>query len=171
MALSRSSFLMIGLALVARATAAPDTGAAGTQPAIGNPQAQISLDAASSEVNYKTGTVDFIGSPSRPVVLSQGNTRVRADRANTTCLKQGTAAVAQCANSRWTFQGNVEIDAPPRGNLRSDQAIVEVRDNRIARATVIGNPAEFEQQRADAMGVTRGHADQIVYDVSEGTVR
>lgn len=162
---------MLGLALAARASAAPDTGAAATQPAIGNPQAQITLDAASSEVNYKTGTVDFIGSPSRPVVLSQGNTRVRADRANTTCLKQGTAAVARCANSRWTFQGNVEIDAPPRGNLRSDQAIVEVRDNRIARATVIGNPAEFEQQRANAMGVTRGHADQIVYDVSEGTVR
>ena len=46
-----------------------------------------------------------------------------------------------------------------------------MRDNRIARATVIGNPAVFEQQRADAMGVTRGHADQIVYDVSEGTVR
>lgn len=171
MARSRSSLLVLGLALAARAAAVPDTAATGKQPAVSNPQAQITLDAASSEVNYKTGTVSFIGSPSRPVVLSQGNTRVRADRANTTCLKQGTVAVTQCANSRWTFQGNVEIDAPPRGNLRSDQAVVEVKDNRIARATVSGNPAEFEQQRADAMGVTRGHADQIVYDVSDGTVR
>jgi lipopolysaccharide transport protein LptA len=171
MALSRSSLLVIGFALAARAVAAPDSGTADKPQALSNPQAQITLDAASSEVNAKTGTVNFIGSPSRPVVLSQGNTRVRADRANTTCLRQGTAAVAQCANSRWTFQGNVQIDAPPRGSLHSDEAIVEVRDNRIARATVTGNPAEFEQQRADAMGVTRGHADQIVYDVSEGTVR
>ncbi|MGH8287703.1 MAG: lipopolysaccharide transport periplasmic protein LptA [Steroidobacteraceae bacterium] len=171
MALSRSSLLVIGLTLAARAVAAPDGGTAVKQQLRSNPQAQITLDAASSEVNAKTGTVNFIGSPSRPVVLSQGNTRVRADRANTTCLKQGGAAVTQCANSRWTFQGNVQIDAPPRGSLRSDQAVVEVRDNRIARATVTGNPAEFEQQRADAMGVTRGHADQIVYDVSAGTVR
>jgi lipopolysaccharide transport protein LptA len=161
---------MLGLALVARAVAAPPTGTAVKQRTVINPQAQVTLDAASSEVNYKTGTVDFMGSPSRPVVLSQGNTRVRADRANTTCFKQGTSGGTQCANSRWTFEGNVRIDAPPRGSLRSDQAIVEVRDNRIARATVIGNPAEFEQQRADAMGETRGHADQIVYDVSEGTV-
>jgi lipopolysaccharide transport protein LptA len=156
-----------------RALAAAAVGAA-TPAAASNPPAQITLDAASSVVNGKTGTVNFIGTASRPVVLSQGNTRVRADRANTTCLQQekpGAASVTQCANSRWTFQGNVQIEAPPRGSLRSDQAVVEVRDNRIARATVTGNPAEFEQQRADAMGVTRGHADQIVYDVKEGTVR
>jgi lipopolysaccharide transport protein LptA len=174
MVLSRSSLLAIGVALVARAVAAPDTGTALKQPAVANPQPQITLDAASSEVNGKTGTVNFIGSPSQPVVLSQGNTRVRADRANTTCLtqgQQGAAAVTRCANSRWTFQGNVQIDAPPRGSLRSDRAVVDVRDNRIARATVTGTPAVFEQQRADAMGVTRGHADQIVYDVSDGTVR
>jgi lipopolysaccharide transport protein LptA len=157
---------MLGLALGMRAIGAPATGSAVKQQAIVSPQAQVTVDAASSEVNYKTGTVDF-----KDVVLSQGNTRVRADRANTTCLEQGAAAGARCANSRWTFQGNVRIDAPPRGSLRSDQAIVEVRDNRIARATVTGKPAEFEQQRADAMGVTRGHADEIVYDVDQGTVR
>lgn len=160
---------MLGLALVARAVAAPPAGTASKQTVI-NPQAQVTLDAASSDVNVKTGTVDFIGSPSKPVVLSQGNTRVRADRANTTCFKQGTSVGTQCASSRWKFEGDVRIDAPLRGSLQSDQAIVEIRNNRIARATVIGNPAEFEQQRADAMGETRGHADQIVYDVSEGTV-
>jgi lipopolysaccharide transport protein LptA len=156
---------MLGLALVARALAVPAIATAGGRETLINPQAPVTVDAASSEVNVKTGTVDF-----KDIVLSQGSTRVRADRANTTCLNRGTAAGTQCANSRWTFQGHVRIDAPPRGSLQSDQAIVEVRDNRIARATVIGNPAEFEQQRADAMGVTRGHADQIVYDVNEGTV-
>src|SRR6185312_5122447 len=34
----------------------------------------------------------------------------------------------------------------------------------------IGNPAEFEQQRSDNLGLAKGHADQIVYDVGEGTV-
>jgi lipopolysaccharide transport protein LptA len=174
---------MVGLVLAARAvaapvpvaaspasarppvSAAPPARAAKPRQAAGTP-AQVTVDAASSEVNYKSGTVDF-----KDVVLSQGNTRVRADRANTTCLGQGPAAAAQCANSRWTFQGNVRIDASPRGSLSSDQAIVEVRDNRIASATVTGSPAVFEQQRADAMGMTRGHADQIVYNVEAGTVR
>ncbi len=74
-------------------------------------------------------------------------------------------------NSRWTFDGNVRIDAEQRGNLRSDQAVVEFKDNRIARATVTGKPAEFEQKRADSDQLARGHADEIVYDVSDGTVR
>ncbi|MBV8341139.1 MAG: hypothetical protein JO173_02050, partial [Gammaproteobacteria bacterium] len=47
----------------------------------------------------------------------------------------------------------------------------EFRDNRIARATITGKPAEFEQQRANSAQVARGHADEIVYDVNEGTVR
>lgn len=156
---------MLALALAARALAAHADGATAKKPPVGNLPAQVTVDAASSDVNYKTGTVDF-----KDVVLSQGNTRVRADRANTTCLGQATAAGTQCANSRWTFQGNVRIDAPPRGSLQSDQAVVEVRDNRIARATVTGAPAVFEQQRQGALGETRGHADQIVYDVGAGTV-
>jgi lipopolysaccharide transport protein LptA len=98
----------------------------------------------------------------RSIVLSQGNTVVRADQARATCMN--------CQDNRWTFQGNVRIDAQPRGNLRSDQATVEVRDNRIVRATVTDNPAEFEQQRTDNLGMAKGHADQIVYDVGQGTV-
>jgi lipopolysaccharide transport protein LptA len=48
---------------------------------------------------------------------------------------------------------------------------VEFRDNHIARATVTGKPAEFEQKRTDSDQVARGHADEIVYDVDAGTVR
>ena len=81
-----------------------------------------------------------------------------------------TPRASNFTNSRWTFQGNVQIDAQPRGNLRSDQATVEFRDNRSCGATVTGNPAQFEQQRADDLGMEKGHADQIVYDVSQGTV-
>lgn len=118
----------------------------------------VSVDAASSEVDYKTNTVVF-----RNVVISQGAMRVQAEHARATGLN--------FANSRWNFEGNVRIDAEERGNLRSDQAVVEFRDNHIARATITGKPAEFEQKRANSDAIARGHADEILYDVNDGTVR
>jgi lipopolysaccharide transport protein LptA len=166
MAPSRSSLCLFCLALVAFAPlvaladssgAAPRAGPPPAQPLLINPQEPYHFDAASCDTNYKTQAMVC-----RSVVLSQGNTVVRANQAQAICMN--------CQDSRWTFQGNVRIDAQPRGNLRSDQAIVELRDNRIVRATVNGNPAEFEQQRADDLGMEKGHADQIVYDVSQGTV-
>lgn len=133
------------------------SGAAGRKPLSINPQRKIDLEAASQELDYKTNTVVF-----RKVVVSQGATRVQADYARATGLN--------FANSRWTFQGNVQIDAPPRGRLRSDQATVDFRNNQIAGVTITGNPAQFEQQRADGLGMEKGHADQIVYDVGQGKV-
>jgi lipopolysaccharide transport protein LptA len=128
------------------------------QSAAPSSQLPITVDAASSDVDYKTHTYTF-----EKVVISQGALRVQADHARGTGL--------DFANSHWTFDGHVRIDAEPRGNLRSDQAVVEFRDNRIVRATVTGKPAEFEQPRADSQQLARGHADEIVYDVNDGTVR
>src|SRR6516165_5882649 len=139
----------------APASAAPAAGAAVTLP---TRQLPITVDAASSEVDYRTNTVVFT-----QVVISQGAMRVQADHAHASGLN--------FANSRWTFDGHVRIDAEPRGSLRADQAVVEFRDNRIVRATASGKPAEFEQPRADSQQMARGHADEIVYDVTEGTVR
>jgi lipopolysaccharide transport protein LptA len=116
----------------------------------------INLDAASSEVDYKTNTVVF-----KDVVISQCAMRVAAEHARATGLN--------FANSRWTFDGNVRIDADQRGSIRSDAAVVEFKDNHIARATVTGKPAEFQQQHEGVLA--RGHADEIVYDVNEQTVR
>lgn len=171
--------MMLGVALAAGAAAAPPpppapagasaraaAAAPERRPPLISPHAKITVDASSSDLNAKTGQVELLGN----VVVSEGKTQVRADRAGTTCLSQSASPSTQCANSRWTFQGNVRIEAPPRGSLQSDQAIVDIKDNRIARATIIGNPAVFEQQHAGALGMTRGHADQIVYDVTAGTV-
>ena len=116
------------------------------------------MDAASSEVDYRTNTLVFT-----QVVITQGTMRVQADHAHATGLN--------FANSRWTFDGHVRVDADPRGRLRSDSAIVEFRDNRIARATVTGKPAEFEQTLSGSQEIAHGHADQIVYDVNLGLVR
>ncbi|MGH8306532.1 MAG: lipopolysaccharide transport periplasmic protein LptA, partial [Steroidobacteraceae bacterium] len=135
--------------------AAPAAPAAAAADFAGLP---ISVDAASSEVDYKTNTIVF-----RSVVISQGDTRVQADHAHATGLT--------FASSRWDFEGNVRIDAERHGSLRSDQAVVEFKDNHIARATVTGKPAEFEQKRANSDQIARGHAGEIVYDVNDGTVR
>lgn len=166
MALSRSSLHLLCLALAAAfthlgvaaaAVAAPGAGTTARQVLPIDAKEKISVDAASSDVDGKTNTIVF-----KDIVVSQGATRVRADRARATGLN--------FQNSRWTFQGNVQIDAPPRGSLRSDQATVEFRDNQIAGVTITGRPAQFEQQRAGDLGMEKGHADQIVYDVSQGTV-
>jgi lipopolysaccharide transport protein LptA len=140
--------LLVGCTLAARAL--------GLAPAPA--QQPISVDAASSQVDYKNNTVVFT-----QIVISQGATRVQADFAHATGL--------DFANSRWNFDGNVQIDAADQGSLRSDAAVVEFRDNHIARATITGKPAQFEQKRADSDKVARGHADEIVYDVAAGTVR
>ena len=117
----------------------------------------VSVDAASSEIDARTNALVF-----KDVVISQGNMRVQAEHAHATGLN--------FANSRWDFEGNVRIDAEQHGNLRSDQAVVEFKDNHIARATITGKPAEFEQKRANDQ-IARGHADEILYDVNDGTVR
>ena len=142
-------------AAAATAAAAPSPSTGGALP---TRQLPITVDAASSEVDYRTNTVVFT-----EVVISQGAMRVQADHAHASGLN--------FANSRWTFEGHVRIDAEPRGSLRADQAVVEFRDNRIARATANGTPAQFEQPRADSQQMARGHANEIVYDVNEGTVR
>jgi lipopolysaccharide transport protein LptA len=149
----RKLLLLLAAALASGAFAAP-----APPPALPPDQQPITVDAASTEVDYRTNTVVF-----SEVVISQGATRVQADHAHATGLN--------FANSRWTFEGKVRIDAEQHGNLRSDQATVDFRNNRIARATITGKPAEFEQKRADSEQMARGHADEIVYDLSDGTVR
>lgn len=144
-------------ALVA-ATPGAQAAAAAASVALPGHQLPITVDAASSEVDYRTNMVVF-----SQVVISQGAMRVQADHAHASGLN--------FTNSRWTFEGHVRIDAEPRGSLRSDQAIVEFRDNRLARATATGKPAEFEQPRGESQPMAHGHADEIVYDVTEGTVR
>jgi lipopolysaccharide transport protein LptA len=110
-------------------------------------------------VDYKGDTVTF-----QDVVITQGDTKVQADRAHATGLDDFD-------NSHWTFEGNVRINGEQHGSLKSDQAVVEFRNKYISKATITGNPAEFEQKRADTAEIARGHAHQIVYDVKDGTVR
>src|SRR3984893_12893522 len=113
---SRKLLLLLTAALASGAAAAPP-------PALQPGEQPITLDAASSEVDYRTNTVVF-----SEVVISQGATRVRADHAHATGLN--------FANSRWPFEGKGRICAEHHGNLRSAPATVDFKHKRIARATI-----------------------------------
>lgn len=155
---SRNPLLLLVCGFATGGAAAP----AGTQqsaphalPACTQP---ITLDAASSSLDLATKTYVF-----GDIVITQCSLRLQADHA------RGTEPV-NFSNSHWTFEGHVRMDAEQRGSLRADEAVVEFKDNYIARATITGKPAEFEQKRTDSDQMARGHADQIVYDVNAGTV-
>jgi lipopolysaccharide export system protein LptA len=121
-------------------------------------KAPITYEAASGEIDYKNKVGDF-----KDVIVSQGLTRITADRAHAVGLDD-------FQDGRWTFRGNVHINAEPRGTLRSDEAVVEFRDKLLTTATATGKPAEFQQNRGTGGELARGHADLIVYDVKAGTV-
>jgi lipopolysaccharide transport protein LptA len=156
-------FALVGVASATESTAPPPTHYAAVTrnsiPSVSKDARKLPIDVASSQVDYKGDSVVF-----KDVVITQGETRVQADHAHATGLDNFD-------NSHWTFDGNVRINGEQHGSLKSDQAVVEFRNNRISKATITGNPAQFEQKRADNDQTARGHAREIVYNVGEGTVR
>jgi lipopolysaccharide transport protein LptA len=118
----------------------------------------ISYEAQSMNADVRTHVMHL-----EHLTLTAGNVTVKADRA--------LASSSDFKNTRWTFDGNVRISADAQGNLRSDKAVVEFQDNQLKRATATGSPAEFDQKRANSDVVTRGRADEIVYEADPGTVR
>ena len=152
--------LISGIVLASAASAATHIAAVtkNSVPAPSKAARKLPIDIVSSKIDYKEDAVDF-----QNVVITQGDTRVQADRAHATALDTD--------NSRWRFEGNVRINGEQHGSLKSDVAVVEFRNKYISKATVTGNPAEFEQKRTDTDEVARGRAKEIVYDVTDGTVR
>ncbi|MBV6423157.1 MAG: Lipopolysaccharide export system protein LptA [Steroidobacteraceae bacterium] len=116
----------------------------------------INVDAASSDVDYRSNTVVF-----RDVVITQGMARVSADLARATGL--------DFKSSTWVFTGNVRIDREG-GTLESDAARVEFRDNLLHLATVSGQPARFEQQLVRSPDKAHGRATTITYDLATDRV-
>jgi len=156
------------LALVATAAQIePPNGATG--PVIhhwaGDLEAQVRSEAP--EISFVASTVDTDHQTHvmhlKDVTITYGNMTVKADRA--------LATAGDFKHSRWTFDGNVRINAEAQGNLRSDKAVVEFKDNQLKRATATGSPAEFEQKRTDSDVVIRGHADEIVYEEDPAMIR
>jgi len=126
---------------------------------------EITINASSMESDALTHMIHY-----KNLTFTQGNITVKADQA-TVKVGQTVWTMVGFNGSRWTFDGNVRIDAEGQGTLRSDEAILEFEANQLKRATATGSPAEFDQKRSDSDVVTRGHADEIVYEASLGTVR
>jgi lipopolysaccharide transport protein LptA len=117
----------------------------------------ISLDAASSDFDYRNNTLRF-----KQVRVVQGTVRVEADEATATGLN--------FENSRWEFRGNVHIEVDG-GSLASSEAQVTFKDNQIADAVITGSPATFEQKLQESEDIAKGRANRIEYDFTAGTVR
>jgi lipopolysaccharide transport protein LptA len=141
----------------ARAAAAQGRPAAATGLPHDNAQQPINLEAASSDFDYKNNTLLF-----RRVHITQGALDVTAQQANASGL--------EFQNSEWRLQGDVKITVPG-GMLQSSEARVQFRNNAIVRASIKGDPAQFEQQLRDTDQVARGRAAAIDYDVQQSTVR
>jgi lipopolysaccharide export system protein LptA len=119
-------------------------------------QQAISLDAQSSELDYKNNNLIF-----RKVRIAQGNMAVTADQAQATGL--------DFDNSHWVFRGNVKITMD-QGQLNSDEAEITFVKKLLSKAVVNGKPASFEQRLAKTGKLAQGHADSIDYDVAKGVV-
>jgi len=119
-------------------------------------QQAISLDAQSSELDYKNNNLIF-----RKVRITQGDMSVAADQAQATGL--------DFENSRWVFRGNVRITMN-QGELTSEEAEITFAKKLLSKAIVNGNPAAFEQRIEKTGKLARGRADTIDYDVAKGVV-
>ncbi len=120
-------------------------------------QQNISLDAQSSELDYKNNNLVF-----HKVRIAQGSMSVAADQAQATGL--------DFENARWVFRGNVKVTMD-QGQLAADEAEIIFAKKLLSKAIVNGKPASFEQPIAKTGKLARGHADSIDYDVAKGVVR
>jgi lipopolysaccharide transport protein LptA len=159
--LQRVALLAVTVLVINAASAATHIAAISKNsvPAPSKQARQLPIDVTSSNIVRNGDVASF-----RDIVITQGETRVQADRAHVTGLDDFN-------NSHWTFEGNVRITGEQHGSLKSDSAIVEFKNKEIAKATATGNPAEFQQKRSDVDEIVKGHAKEIVYDFSDGTVR
>ncbi len=119
-------------------------------------QQNISLDAQSSELDYKNNNLVF-----HKVRIAQGSMSVAADQAQATGL--------DFENARWVFRGNVKITMD-QGQLAADEAEIIFAKKLLSKAIVNGKPASFEQPIAKTGKLARGRADSIDYDVAKGVV-
>jgi len=117
--------------------------------------AEILLDAASSEVDYRSNTVLF-----RDLVITQGNSRVIAAQARSSGL--------DFVESTWSLNGGVRIELEG-GSLTANEATVIFRRNRIATAEVSGPDTRFEQPLKNAQ-LARGAAAAIRYDAESASI-
>jgi len=121
------------------------------------PDMPITIDAESSEFDYESSRLRLRG-----LRLDQGNLGIRADLAETDKLDFN--------EGEWTFSGNVQVEADST-RLRCDDATLNFLNHQLLDARLTGDPASFEQPAPDSERVNTGAANEIVYDMSAGTLQ
>jgi lipopolysaccharide transport protein LptA len=147
---------LVGLAAISLLTGAAPAGGGGKAAACTAP---IQLDAGPTEMDYQTHLLNWRGG----VRISRCDVSIAAESAQATGL--------DFDNSKWVFTGKVHIRTEAQGDLYSDRATVEFSNKVLARATVTGTPAQFEQTQSTTLPPVKGHAGSIDYDVLAGTVK
>lgn len=112
------------------------------------------------EMDYKANQMHLHGK----VKVTQGDLSVEADEADAKTTSK------DYKTSHWVFAGLVHVRAESEGDLRADKATVEIADGELASAFVTGSPAQFQQTRATAGRLAKGHAATIDYQVAAATV-
>jgi lipopolysaccharide transport protein LptA len=155
MAYSFPERALVGLTVITLLTGAAPSGGGGKAA----PCTEIQLDAGPTEMDYQTHLLNWHGG----VKISCRDMSIAADSAQATGL--------DFDNSKWVFTGKVHIRTEAQGDLYSDRATVEFSNKVLARATVTGSPAQFEQTQSTSAPPVKGHAGSIDYDVVAGTVK
>ena len=150
----------LALAAAAAAALALLTGANGTIPG-GVGKEPVKWSARTADMDYKTRVMHL----HHEVRISQGDMSVAADDAEAATTSEDSR------NQHWVFTGNVHVRAETQGDLRADRATVEITNGALASADVSGSPAQFEQTRATAGRLVKGHAAGIHYDVAAATIK
>jgi lipopolysaccharide transport protein LptA len=119
---------------------------------------EISLDAASSEIDRKNNQLIF-----NDVEIRQGDLAIRARKAVGTGLS--------FENSDWTFSQAVTL-TNAGAVIEADEAVLSFRAHRLARARLVGAPVTFERDSVQVAGQhASGQADRVDYDLDTGSVR
>jgi lipopolysaccharide transport protein LptA len=146
------------LAVLGLVALAPALGAAST---FDNCNDKIKMDGKQGKASFpKDGeaTTRFTN-----VTITGCDMEIKANTLSTTSL--------DVSDSNWQLDGDVHIRAiAQQTRIDADHAVVQFRNSEIHQITINGNPAEFEQKRANTGVVTRGHARKMIYQANLGIV-
>lgn len=110
----------------------------------------IVLDATSSSLDRKTGTVVFRG-----LRITQGGLAIEADEARASGLN--------FEKSEWRFSGNVRITIDS-ATIEADTAEIKFEAHELVLAELRGNPAVFEDFSVTRDEPLSGGANRLYYD-------
>jgi lipopolysaccharide transport protein LptA len=116
----------------------------------------IDLSAESFSYDGGTSKVDF-----RALKISQNDLGISADTATVDAL--------DFKRSAWHLHGNVRISVGT-AKIASDEALLTVKDEKLATVELRGTPATFEESVPGRDEKIEGHANRVFFDSAKRTL-